>query len=326
MRPLTVAYRGNFGVDFSTESHVAATLASMGHRVVRIQESDVDWSATVACCKAEGADMFLWTQTYGFQIKWGPEHATRALGALGAMMPTVGFHLDRWWDLEREAQITTEPFFQRLRWVFTADGDNQGRFAAAGVPHRWLPPAVFREECRPGWPRPALASDVAFVGSWRGYGHEVWWPQRKAVLDYLRRRYGTRFRMWPQPGQPVRGQLLNDLYASVAVVVGDSCFADRSDRYISDRAFETVGRGGFLVMPCVQDVAADMLTDGVHCRWYDHGDLAQLGAVVDHALGNAGERERIRKVGQEHVTNHHTYTNRMAQLLATVNDEGGCGW
>lgn len=324
MRPLTVAYRGNFQPDlppgvvpWSTEYHVAGSIEQLGHTVVRIQEDADSWDATLE--KAAGADLFLWTQTYGFAHRWSHADAVTALDKLSAGMPTVGIHLDLWWSLEREHQVREEPFFQHTGFMFTADGDHDQQWAGAGVHHHWSPPAVYGPECTPGTARPQYRSDVAFVGSWRGGYHDAWWPQRKALLDTLERGYGRRCRFWPQRAA-VRGQALNDLYASIKVIVGDSCFADRSDRYFSDRAFETVGRGGFLVMPWIRGLA-EMLHDGEHCRYFPPGDHAEMRRLLDHYVAHDDDRERIRRAGQEHVRQNHTYARRLENVLTTVLSE-----
>jgi hypothetical protein len=321
--PLTIAYRGNFlpwieaegRTPWSTEYHVARSLELLGHRVVRVQEDQQDWRATEEA--AADADLFLWTSTPGYAAQWDKAEAFRSLARLGRRMPTVGYHLDLWFGLERDKAVHEEPFFQALGWVFTADGDHQAEFAAAGVNHLWCPPAVFGPECVPGTPREKYAVDVAFVGSWLDY-HPAWWPDRKRMLDFLKLRYRKRCRFFPDAGQPaVRSEDLNDLYASAKVIVGDSCFADRSTRYFSDRVFETVGRGGFLIHQRVPAVA-DMLGDGAHLRLYRHGDHEELGAIIDHYLEHVDARDGIRKAGQEHVAANHTYAHRLADVLATV--------
>lgn len=317
---MRIAYRGNHSVPHSTESHVSASIEALGHEVVRIQENERSWPDTVAM--TDGADLFLWTSTYGFACSWPKESAIEALGKIGAAMPTVGMHLDLWFGLGRERMVYEEPFFQHLQFVFTADGDHDAEFAAAGVNHRWLPPAVYRAECTPGRRRSIYSTDVAFVGSWQGYGHAEWWPHRKALLDFLRGRYGRRFRCWPQPGRPaVRGAALNDLYASVSVVVGDSAMCDRSRLYWSDRAPETIGRGGFLVFPYIAGLAEQVI-GGEHCAYYPPGNFDQLGRVIDHYLDDAHERERIRAAGQAHVAAEHSYENRVQEVLDVLCAEG----
>ncbi len=314
-RRIRVAYRGNFGVSFSTESHVAASLEELGHQVVRIQENECSWMHTLRM--TEDCDMFLWTSTHDYAAMWDRGDAESGLALLGDRMPTVALHLDLWWELKRARQVSDEPYF-RCRYVFTADGDHDAEFAAAGVNHIWSPPAVFGPECIPGTFRPEFASDIAFVGNWHKSGgyHKEWFPKRKALLDAVSRRYGNRMKFWPEAGKPtVREQALNDLYASTKIIIGDSCFADgRARRYVSDRPFETVGRGGFLLMPHIEALT-EMLVDGEHCRYFNHGDHAFLFDLIDHYLEADDEREAIRAAGQAHVRDHHTYAHRLAAVI-----------
>jgi glycosyl transferase family 1 len=311
-----IVFRGNFGVSFSTESHVAASMEALGHTVVRLQEQLVSWPETLAAC--EDADVFWWTQTRGYALNWDENDAHATLARIGERIPTVGFHLDRWVGLEREHQLGEDAFF-RVQHLFTADGDNQDVFDAHGINHLWSPPAVYGAECVPGTPQRRYASDVAFVGNWRGGYHDEWWPARKRMLDFVRRTYRNRAVFWPR-GRAVRGQDLNDLYASVKVVVGDSCFADRSRFYMSDRLFETVGRGGFLIFPHIEK-AADMLVDGEHCRFYPWGDHAELKRIIDYYLAHDDERNRIRAAGQAFVRDNHTYAHRVQAILDVVMSE-----
>lgn len=313
---MRIVYRGNHGVSFSTESHVAASLEELGHEVVRVQESDTGWGPTLAV--ALRSDLFLWTQTWGFAQNWDRRDADGVLEALGAAgVPSAGLHLDLWWGLDREDQLEVEPFF-RVDHLFTADGDHDDDWARLGINHHWLPPAVYGAECLPGTAQTRYISDVAFVGSWRHYGHSEWWRHRRQLLNFLRRTYRHRLGLWPRPNAgAVRGQDLNDLYASVKVVVGDSCFASRSNRYFSDRPFETVGRGGFLVMPYIEGLT-ELLEDGVHCRYFEWGDWPALKELIDYYLEHEEERETIRRKGQEHVRENHTYAHRLQRVLETV--------
>jgi hypothetical protein len=315
-----IVYRGSFSVDFTTEEHIAKSLEALGHEVVRIQESDVDWESTFAAC-CESADLFLWTSTQAFAERWPYEMAHRVVRTLHeAKLPTAAIHLDRFWDLERERLIHTELWF-RLNHVFTADGDNDDRWKAAGVNHHWLMPAVYHAECFPGTPRDEYRADVAFVGSYLGYHKE--YPERSELIDWLLETYGAHFRLFPHPGKPgIRGQDLNDLYASVKIVVGDSIFAHRSKRCTSSRPFETVGRGGFLIYPAIACVT-EALQDGAHCRFYYTPEdpsvprryFAELRDTIDWWLA---VEPKERKEGQAHVRENHTYLNRMREMLAVI--------
>jgi hypothetical protein len=248
---------------------------------------------------------------------WDRQDATAALEELAARnVPTAGLHLDLWHGLTRADQLLVEPFF-RVDHLFTADGDHDDAWEELGIVHHWSPPAVYGAECYPGTPREEYRSDVAFVGSWRGYGHSEWWRYRRQLLAQVRRRFRSTA-LWPKPGQgAVRGRDLNDLYASVKVVVGDSCFANRSRRYFSDRPFETIGRGGFLIMPYIEGLA-EMLEDGKHIRYFSWGDWPEMTRLIQYYIDHDNEREAIRRAGQQHVRENHTYVHRLTRVLETV--------
>lgn len=306
-------YRGNFGVDYSTEAHIAASLELLGHRVIRLQENTVGWPETLEACK--GADLFLWTCTWGYALEWDQDEAERAVATLNERLPTAGVHLDLWHGLSRAEQVGTNAFWH-LRDVFTADGDHPDEFAAANVRHHWLPPGVYGPECIPGTYRPNLACDVAFVGNWRGGYHEEHWPKRKALLDFLRI-YPANVQFWPK-GPAIRGAALNDLYRSASVTVGDSCFAGQGARfYWSDRATECVGRGGVLVMPWIEGLSRRLI-DGKHCRYFTAGDFDELGAILDHLLTHPEVREELRREGQAYVRDNETYAHRMTEMLTVL--------
>lgn len=322
---MILAYVGNFEPAHSTETHVARAFESNGHEVVRLQEQAFGWDPARV---PTGAAFVLWTHTHGLAPERTHGRQDRFLGALRASgVPTVSFHLDRYWDLYREAQIHgpgQEPFF-RTDLMASADGGNQDRWAAAGIDHVWMPPAVSEPECEPGTYRPALASDIAFVGSHLpGYHPES--THRRLLIDWLRDIYGDRCRFWPPAGQPaVRNEQLRDLYASTRVLVGDSCFSGdpRGHSYFSDRIPETIGRGGFLIHPHTPGVTDGTLyTAGEHLSCWEAGDWGDLAGAIEMALAYDEERHRIAKAGREHVLATATYEVRMRELVALLAERG----
>lgn len=306
---MKISYLGNFGPQFSTENHVALSLESLGHTVTRLQEGVV--KARKVAHRVKGHDLFLWTQTQSLADAGG-SRAERAemLATVREMgIPSAGFHLDRWWGLDRETQVIREPFF-RVDRLFTADGGHDDDWQRVGIDHTWSPPAVYHGEAVDVPSSQNL--DVIFVGSWKRYGHAEWWPYRKELLERLSRRYGRRFTCWPRAGDSVRGLELNALYASAKVVIGDSCLAGTT-RYWSDRIPETLGRGGFLLHPFVEGFEG--YTDGEHLRLWELGNWKELFALVDYYLSHDAARERIRAQGAAHVRAHHTYRDRMRAVV-----------
>ncbi len=312
---MRVAYAGNFRPEHSTECHVAASLRDLGHEVIPLQEDDPDTWSLLAMGKSSdiGADVFCWTRTW--HLPDSPQHeALSNLRSLG--IPSVMYHLDRWWGLNRQHQIFDEPIFGCDLCV-TADGGHDAEWKAAGVNHRWLPPAVYRGEAeRVGQFQRPFASDVAFVGSWRSYHAE--WTHRMELVTHLRRWYGRRFKAWPNGHRSIRGQMLADLYASAKVLVGDSCLVGDPARYHSDRVPETVGRGGFLLHPHVDGVFPELYVPGEHLDTWPLGDWDALHAKIERWLADDEGRAKIASAGREHVLAHHLYEHRMTTVLKWV--------
>lgn len=320
MLQLPVAYIGNFAASHSTENEVRKALESLGVQVDQWQENDpATWGADGVRSELPRYAFVLWTRTgWTPPVPHDAQHALLVEARLAAV-PVVGYHLDRWWGLDREQQVTgpgREPFFD-VDVLCTADGGHDDLWAAHGVNHVWFPPAIGHEEAvRAGRFRREFEANVAFVGNASRYHRE--WPYRQELIRQMRSRYGRAFKVW-EGG--VRGQDLADLYASVQVVVGDSCLAGDAVRYWSDRIPETLGRGGVLVHPAVEGLDGQYEA-GVHLATYPLGDWAALFAAVDGLLRDPAAAAAMRAAGRAHVAAHHTYRNRMADLAAMLEARG----
>lgn len=331
---MQIAYVGNFEPPHSTENEVRKALDKLGHDVWLCQEGQPDrWRELTD--RMHEFDVVLWTRTADL-AKRIPHHdqIRLLLAARRAGVPTVAFHLDRWWGLRehgREDSIWTEPYF-RCEHFFSTDGAHDLEWAVAGVNHHWMPPGVSEFECEPGTPRDEWRSDIGFLGSWRHYHGEH--THRRELVEWLRATYGDRVRFFPEAGQPgIRGADLRDLIASVKVWVGDSCLAPRADggpmvKYISDRVPELIGRGGFLIHPYVEgvvdeDVAeSDGFIPGLHLHAWRMGNWDDLKSRIDYMVAggaiDTGTPAEVAARGRKHVLKHHTYTVRLTQVLEAV--------
>lgn len=300
------AYVGNYQARHSTENDVARALENTGHQVIRIPEQSLNWGEVPRL--AYGADVFMWTRTAGFDPP-DLESQTRALSALD--IPTVGYHLDRWWGLDRETSIGVSPWFT-LDLLCTADGSD--KWEEHGINHRWFPPAISSRWLAPGVYRRFYQSDVAFVGNLLNYGHAEWAPYRKKLAETF-----PNLRVFPGPGQKaIRGEPLADVYASGKVFIGDSCLVGNPPRYWSDRIPETLGRGGFLIHPDVVGLSQqhpELVT-------YTLGDFDELADLVAYYLDHDELRAGIAAECKRHVSAHHTYEHRMARLVDILQGEG----
>jgi hypothetical protein len=338
--PLTVAYIGNFG-EHNTETHVARALEANGHFVERIQENS-PVAFNIASSHVAGSlgpvDLILWTRTgwdwcnvyrdeRGDQFAHGHQRSMLA-AARRKGIPTVAFHLDVWRRLPRESQLS-EPFFE-CDLVVTADGSDENHWKQLGINHLWFLPGVSRAECEPGMLRSEFQSRLAFVGSWQG-GYHPEHQHRFELVKWLQKNFRRDCAFWPKPGHhAVRGTDLRDLYASVDIAVGDSCFSgDGIGRYCSDRLPESMGRGALLLHPRTPGVTDGSITpsgpswhEGLHLACWNAGDWDQLGTMIETLLSNPEARREIARGGREFTIAEHTYEVRMRQLVEALTERG----
>lgn len=285
----TIAILGNHGCPFSTESELDWTLENMGHRVVKLQENELTTDEVVTATRERGVRLWIYIHTHG----WGqvgtitPQQMVERIRSSG--IKTCSFHLDRFFGLntldQRQDRIGDHAFF-KTDVMFTADGEDDERWKARGINHHWLLPGVVKRDCYLGKVQPHYRSPLCFAGS-DGYHPE--WPWRGIMCSRLKEIYGSNFRIY----QGIRQGALNDLYASVPVIVGDHCFAG-VPRYCSDRLFETTGRGGFIIYPETEGVTS-LIPGLVTYKPQDFEDLrkrltiSQTKRVIESAL-NVGMR------------------------------------
>ena len=327
---------GNFRPEHSTENHLLRALRNNGHEVLAMQEDDP--STFLMLGSAEPLewvpDFVLWTRTgWDWDRNGFPGGRAGALAAQHRMLRrfrdteimVFGYHLDIWFGLPRSVQVDDEPFFH-VDLLITADGGHEDEWSRRGIPHVWMPPAVSRDECALGMFRDEFRSPLAFVGSWEG-GYHPEHQHRFQLVNWLQQNFRRDCAFWPRPGQPaVRGAALRDLYASVDVIIGDSCFAGTGlANYWSDRIPEMVGRGGYLIHPyvpgleaCFGLVGGRPVGEGQHLATWSAGDWDALGTEIEWALAHPERRREIALEGREHVLQFHTYERRMEALVAAL--------
>jgi len=103
------------------------------------------------------------------------------------------------------------------------------------------------------------------------------------------------------------------------VVVGDSVY---SPRYWSNRLYETIGRGGFLIFPKIPGIDGEF-TPYKHFVPYDYFDFDGLKEKIDYYISHDKEREEIKMAGFEHCKNKHTYRHRCEYLIKRVKERLG---
>ena len=314
---MKIAFLGNFAVDYSSETHHAKSLESLGHSVERLQEGATTGEALLAA--GHRADMTVVVHTHSWFTPGLPLH--RALTELNnAHKPTVTYHLDLWRGLARQRDLDADPFYRTIGHFFTvdqlmADWLNEN----TAVRGHFLPAGVYGPECYLSTEPSPHANDVIFVGS---YSYHPEWTWRPKLIDWLHATYGSRFTHIGPDGASgtLRGDDLNRAYAQSTVAIGDTlCLNFDYPWYASDRLFEAAGRGAFQLFPYITGLD-EFFTDGEHLRYFAFGDFDRLKVLIDHYLdeANAAEREAIRRRGQQHARDHHTYAHRWQTIIDTV--------
>jgi len=312
---MQIGFVGNFLVPYSTECEREWSFNKLGHHVVRFQENRT--TAQQLRAAIPELDMLVYSHTHD------PAYVIRGLTEVfedykAAGVPTISVHLDRWLWLKRVADVGKEATWF-TEHIFMADASPEAAdlYDELGLNWHYLRPAVVERDCYMAEPDPVrFPHEVVFTGS-RGYHPE--YAFRAKLVDWLKETYGPRFGHYGNDGiRTLRQHDLNVALATAKVIVGDSCFGGRPN-YVSDRYYETRGRGGFLLHPEVS---------GVDSHGVDHylpagevGDgkaLTHLKERIDYWLEHDDEREAMRRNGFEWVKNNETYTQRAQEILDTV--------
>lgn len=306
----TIVFLGNFRVPYTSETHHALSLESLGHTVVRLQETEI--KAEDIYDKACRSDLFVWVHTHGWRTP-GRIDMSRVLQQLKIdKIPTMTYHLDLWFGLQRQKDLESVPVYKYIDHFFTVDKQMAEWFnKETDVVGHYLPAGVYDAECqyREGLPQ----KDIIFVGS-RKYHPE--WKYRETLISWLERNYQQSFEHYGTGGiKNIRGKELNRLYWNTKIVVGDSlCIDFEYPHYWSDRVYETLGRGGFLIHPYIKGMEQEF-TDKTHLVFYEYNNFEQLKELIDYYIKNDQEREIIRKNGHELVKNNYTYVHRWKHIL-----------
>lgn len=324
---MKIAFLGNFSVPYSSESHYLSTFRDkLGIEVDIYQEREP------IKLKSNEYDMFFWVHTHN----WDTPGLDAVLSSLkSANIPIVGYHLDLWLGIEREKDLETDPYWRELDYFFSVDRLMVDWLnARPDYPEAYfLPAGVVESECVPGRIRKEYAHDIIFVGS-RGYHKE--WPYREQLISWLESKFGSKFAHYGGGGRgTIRGQELNDLYASAKIVIGDTLCKDFTyPYYLSDRIFETTGRGGFLIHPYIKGIEDffELPTTLNDNEWqqsayntkdaelitYNFGGFEYLEYLIAYYLHNEDERESVKIRGHLRTKTEHTYTQRIESIIKTV--------
>ena len=309
-----ITFLGNFRVDFSSETHHAITLSDLGYNVIRLQETEATSGEVLRA--SLNSDLFIWVHTHGWNTPGRFSMEQVLLELKDAGIPTMTYHLDLWFGLKRQRDLKTHTVYKDIGHFFTVDSKMADWFnTKTSVRGHYLPAGVFDKEATYKKTKPVR--DVIFVGS-KNYHQE--WPYRPKLINWLEKTYSKDFTLYGKDGVGVvRGKDLNEVYASTKIVVGDTlCPNFDYPDYWSDRIYETLGRGGFMIHPYIPGLEREF-TDKENIVFYRYNDFRQLESLIEYYLDHDDERERIRLAGHQLVKNNYTYKNRWQSILKELN-------
>jgi hypothetical protein len=278
------------------EGAVAHALTALGHEVARLDERDSDLACGTGydlclffkwCCPAALARMKCAKAFWFFDLvdyhdsSIAPRCAARRQW-MRKIMPTVdlGFCTDGDWVAKGDR-------YGKLVWL---PQGADGRILGVGRASHPAPPFLF----------------TGIRNGGRG---------RASFVDEMRARYGGDFR---HVASGVYRRELADLIASSEIVVAPD--APVTDRYASNRIFNVLGFGGFLLHPRCAFLEG-MYEDRREVVYYrDRGELHDL---IAYYRARPDERRAVAEAGLARTLKDHLYEHRVAELIRTAKERLG---
>lgn len=296
MRILFVAKHGSG--DNDDEGAVAHALRVLGHEVICVHEME-GIKFNDLC-----GDLCLFFKWENYE--W--------IEKIGKLMPTVLWYFDL--VSSNDPTLAGRMAFRR-GWFekvlphcllgFCTDGDFVAQDKTGKL--RWLMQGMDERVAGPGQPIPNERwPPLLFTGMIR-HGQK-----RVEFINHMHDNYGDKFFVLGDGG-PLRrkhGRELANIFASTKIVIAPD--GPSTDRYWSNRIYNTLGLGGFLLHPHCQGLAEDFSEDDL-VMYKDRQDLCDL---IDSFMCLPDRREKLAMAGYEQVMAHHTYRHRCGRLLEEV--------
>ena len=204
--------------------------------------------------------------------------------------------------------------------VYVASDRAAARFASAtAAPVTALHQATEPERFRPD--RTGPAHEVLFVGNTRGVRRTIIEWLVPTTMDLAIYGRGWTRQIGPSPhirDEHVPNDQVPGWYASAAVVLNDHWPDMREHGFLSNRLYDALAAGAFVVSDAVPGVEDEF--DGGVVTVASGGELR---ATLQAALADPGWRRRIAERGRRAVLERHTFAARVATILADLGDDHG---
>lgn len=291
---MKIAYIGSFSRLWDEEG-IARSFEALGHEVKRFNERGFA-SASIDKVIDYDPDMLVFAKLKtSYPVR--QELMERYKGKSTCFIP------DLYWGLSRQFLIKhNDPMFQ-ADYVFTPDGGNDDKWDKEGINHHLVRQGIYDKEL--GAMKEEKKYDLTFVGA-----INTQFPYRKTLLANLGNRFNLNW-VGNRRDDEFRGEELTKLIAQSKIIIGDSV---DSPYYWSNRIYETIGRGGFIIHPNIKGLDKDY-EPYKHFVPYEWGDFHGLYKKIEYYLKHDEERNKIAMAGMKHTKDNHTLLNRCKQMV-----------
>lgn len=290
---MKIVYLGNYGNPYNNpaEESIERALKELGHKVIPFDEKKFDIEELIKA--ANQADLFMFFKA-GTSFGVTLEQLANMLSRIYSIK--VCWYWDKVWGERYDFMDVVIPLTD---FVFMTDGSFYRRMNLINVfPLRQ---GLDVKDCYLAEKKKSYEFDIVFAGS--VYGERAGWVQR------LNRIYGQRFVVV----QGVFDKELNHLCNSAKVFVSPKFPMDNF--YWSNRVYQIVGRGGFLIHPRLEGLEKEFV-DGKHLVFYD--DFQDMIEKINYYLEHKEERDKIRKEGLLHCKRNFTYHHSLKEMFKII--------
>ena len=229
------------------------------------------------------------------------------------------------WNEDKTMADISDCHLSKSDLVLLPDGNNKETWDKIDVNQHCVRQGIWKGACFKG-KKIDTKAEILFVGR---IDQEEIYGYRTPLVNWLKEKYGDKFlHLGNSSPDEIRGEDLNNLISSVKIVIGDSVYAPY---YWSNRIYETIGRGGFILHPYIEGLENEYEI-GKHFDVYKtlgssptgrgrEIDFDDLEKKINYYLDNDEIREKISQAGMEHTIENHTLENRAKQVIDLCNFE-----
>jgi hypothetical protein len=283
------------------ELAISLALGRNGVKVVEIEDSAHSNSEYLKIIEKENPDYVMFAKA---NVKENGAELIKELKIKGRK--TLSWTFDLYLGYPPRQSLSRFHFF-KCDYVFLTDGGRIDEYRKRGINAYLLRQGIPDIYNYMGEFDKKDDYDVVFVGC-----DNKFFPYRKRTAEFLSKTYGNRFKWFgKRDTNEIRGNELNKLYATAKIVIGDSVY---SPNYWSNRIYETLGRGGFLIHAKIPGIEKEF-EEGKEFITYNFNDYKKLKELIDYYLKHDDERNKIRMAGFEKISRNYTFDHRVKELL-----------